>query len=114
MNNLPGIKTYTKETRSDPATHAIDMLRTLGADTSWYDKHRTAATPSYDNPQKCTWFTIYILDGDAAYTKTQTGDKYQEFRKLAKAVEIPAYYCQHCKGRWPGYDEAVAHLTVTT
>lgn len=109
LHNLPGV-----ELKTPTAEERIAALREAGANTAWYDRGSSVRlTAPMETAAVCSWFTIYLLDGDYAWTKNQDGSKYQQWRRLKAAVTKPVYYCASCRQRWSKYDEAVSHAEVT-
>ena len=40
-------------------------------------------------PEKCSWFSLYLLEGNGAWTKTQSGEKYKQLKQLRRQWQIP-------------------------
>jgi hypothetical protein len=89
----------------------IEKLRSDGFNVDWYQ----AATDSVEAPaaEKYGYFTIYYLEGQTAYTTTNDGSKYLDYRTLKKPVEHPCWYCSGCKARFTTATEALAHRDVS-
>lgn len=112
---IPGVVVGEKRRRANPGQHAIRMLEQRDQDTAWYYKHGRPPVES-QAPAACSWFTVYILEGEWVWTKTHPTDtapsqKYRQFTRLKKPVEVPCFYCSHCKRRWSEYEGAMEHLT---
>jgi hypothetical protein len=88
----------------------IQKLREDGHDVSWYTAHKKTDRPM--EAEKCGYFTVYLLEGDWAYTVDAEGNKYLEYRKLPKAEIKPCYYCSACKERISDRELALAHRNI--
>lgn len=84
----------------------IDRLREDGHDTTWYRKHAEDRPMTTDT---CGYFTIYLLEGEWAYTIDSRGEKYQQYRKLKTPEAESTYYCSGCKTRYAEWDKANEH-----
>jgi hypothetical protein len=88
----------------------IEKLREDGQDVSWYAKYKQ--TDRLMEAEKCGYFTVYLLEGDWAYTIDSTGEKYLEYRKLTKPEPKPCYFCSACKERISDRELALAHRNI--
>jgi hypothetical protein len=106
MNNLPGVSTGRGGRYIGTADEVITKLREDGHDVSWWEKR--AKKPAPPAPEKCGYFTMYILEGEAAYTLKSDGEKYEGVRKI-KPEETPCWYCAGCKARFYEKSDAMKH-----
>lgn len=89
----------------------IEKLANDGYDTTWYSKAKRLPDARLKTGTECSFFTVYIADGEWVYTKnTGTGTKYQQYRKLTKNFAAKeTWFCEICKGKWPSWSEAEQH-----
>jgi hypothetical protein len=108
LHKLPGIAL-----KAPSAEERIAALREACANTAWYDRGASSRlTGPLETATVCSWFTIFLLDGDSAWTKNQDGTKYQQWRMLKATVMKPVYYCSRCRQRWSKFDKALSHVEV--
>ncbi len=89
----------------------ISKLKEQGCDVSWYEKgakRRRQEPPA--EPTKCSWFSIYLLEGEYAWTKGHNGEPYQKHKKLKTPVEQPSYFCSACGKNWRTFEASLKHL----
>ncbi len=108
--DLPGVKTKKAGRYVGTTEEVLEILAADGFPTQWYTKHRH--TLEEEAPTKCGFTTVYLLEGNWAYTLSWDGEKYLDYKKLPKPVSAPVYYCQVCKARMTK-EEAQQHRNQT-